>query len=133
MVLSGRTLDLKDVTIPIYELATREDHIAPARGVFNGAKCFGGPVRFVLAGSGHIAGVVNPADKPKYQFWTGGPPEGEFEAWGAAAKETPGSWWPNWAQWITAQAPAKVPARKPGDGKLKPLEQAPGSYVRVKA
>jgi poly[(R)-3-hydroxyalkanoate] polymerase subunit PhaC len=133
MVLSGRTLDLKDVTIPIYELATREDHIAPARGVFNGAKCFGGPVRFVLAGSGHIAGVVNPADKPKYQFWTGGPPEGEFEAWGAAAKETPGSWWPNWAQWITAQAPAKVPARKPGDGKLKPLEDAPGSYVRVKA
>jgi hypothetical protein len=60
-------------------------------------------------------------------------PEGEFEAWGAAAKETPGSWWPDWAQWITAQAPAKVPAHKPGDGKLKPLEDAPGSYVRVKA
>jgi len=133
MVLSGRTLDLEKVTIPIYELAAREDHIAPACGVFKGAKCFGGPVRFVLAGSGHIAGVVNPADKPKYQFWTGGPQEGKFEAWVAGATETLGSWWPDWAKWIIGQAPAKVPARKPGDGKLKPIEDAPGSYVRVKA
>ena len=132
MVLSGKTLDLEKVTIPIYELASREDHIAPARGVFKGAKCFGGPVRFVLAGSGHIAGVVNPAGKPKYQFWTDGPPEGEFEAWVAKAKETPGSWWPDWIEWIAAQAPEKVPARKPGDGKLKPIADAPGEYVRVK-
>ena len=133
MVLSGKTLDLKKVTIPVYELAAREDHIAPARSVFTGAKCFGGPVRYVMAGSGHIAGVVNPPAKPKYQFWTGGPPEGEFEAWVAAAKETPGSWWPDWAQWVSAQAPEKVPARKPGDGKLKALGDAPGEYVRVKA
>jgi polyhydroxyalkanoate synthase subunit PhaC len=133
MVLSGKTLDLKKVTIPIYELASREDHIAPARGVFKGAKCFGGPVRFVLAGSGHIAGVVNPAGKPKYQFWTDGPPEGEFEAWVAKAKETPGSWWPDWIEWIAAQAPEKVPSRKPGEGKLKPIADAPGEYVRVKA
>ena len=104
---SGKTIDLEKVTIPIYELASREDHIAPARGVFRGAKCFGGPVRFVLAGSGHIAGVVNPADKPKYQFWTDGPPEGDFESWLAAAKETPGSWWPDWIQWIAAQAPGE--------------------------
>ena len=109
MVLGGKTLDLKKVTIPVYELAAREDHIAPARSVFTGAKCFGGPVRYVMAGSGHIAGVVNPPAKPKYQFWTGGPPDGEFEAWVAAAKETPGSWWPDWAQWVTAQAPEKVP------------------------
>jgi polyhydroxyalkanoate synthase len=133
MVLSGKTLDLKKVTIPIYVLATKDDHIAPARGVFRGAKSFGGRVRFVLAGSGHIAGVVNPPDKPKYQFWTDGPPEGEFEAWVAAAKETPGSWWPDWIAWISAQAPEKVLARKPGDGKLKPLGDAPGEYVRVKA
>jgi polyhydroxyalkanoate synthase len=133
MVLSGKTLDLKKVTIPIYELASREDHIAPARGVFKGAKCFGGPVRFVLAGSGHIAGVVNPVGKPKYQFWTDGPPEGEFEDWVAKAKETPGTWWPDWIEWIAAQAPDKVPARKPGDGKLKPIADAPGDYVRVKA
>src|SRR5271166_6037271 len=133
MVLSGKTLDLGRVTIPVYVLSSREDHIAPARGVFKGAQCFGGPVRFVTAGSGHIAGVVNPADKPKYQFWTDGPPEGDFESWIAAAKETPGSWWPDWVQWVTAQAPEKAPARKPGEGKLKAICGAPGEYVRVKA
>jgi polyhydroxyalkanoate synthase subunit PhaC len=133
MVLGGKTLDLKKVTVPIYDLASREDHIAPAKGVFRGAKAFGGPVRFVLAGSGHIAGVVNPPGKPKYQFWRGGPPEGEFQAWIAAAKETPGSWWPDWLAWLTAQAPEKVPARKPGDGKLKAIADAPGDYVRVKS
>src|ERR1700722_14768314 len=133
MRLGGKTLDLKTVTIPVYELATKEDHIAPARSAFTGAKCFGGPVRYVMAGSGHIAGVVNPPTKPKYQYWSGDPPKGDFESWVAAATETPGSWWPDWAQWIIAQAPAKVAAREPGDGKLKPLEDAPGSYVRVKA
>ncbi len=133
MVLGGKTLDLRQVTIPVYELATKEDHIAPARGVFTGAKCFGGPVRFILAGSGHIAGVVNPAGKPKYQYWTDGPPEGDFESWVAAAKETPGSWWPDWIEWVAAQAPEKVPARKPGEGKLKAMCDAPGEYVRVKA
>jgi len=133
MVLGGKTIDLKKVTIPIYELASREDHIAPARGVFKGAQCFGGPVRFVLSGSGHIAGVVNPAEKPKYQYWTDGPPAGDFDVWLKAAKETPGSWWPDWVQWIAAQAPEKVPARKPGEGKLKPIADAPGEYVRMKA
>ena len=133
MVLGGETLDLKKVTIPIYELAAKEDHIAPARGVFTSAKSFGGPVRFVLSGSGHIAGVVNPADKPKYQFWADGPPHGEFDDWLAKATETRGSWWPDWIAWMSAQAPAKVPARKPGDGKLKPLGDAPGQYVLMKA
>jgi poly[(R)-3-hydroxyalkanoate] polymerase subunit PhaC len=133
MQLSGRTLDLKKVTVPVYELATKEDHIAPARSAFTGAKCFGGPVRYVMAGSGHIAGVVNPPGKPKYQYWSDGPPQGKFEDWVATAKETPGSWWPDWLAWLTAQAPEKVPARKPGDGKLKPLCDAPGDYVRVKA
>ena len=133
MVLGGKTIDLKKVTIPVYELATREDHIAPARSVFNGAKCFGGPARYVMAGSGHIAGVVNPPRKPKYQFWSDGPPEGEFDAWVSAAEETPGSWWPDWLQWLTAQTRAKVAARKPGGGKLKSLADAPGEYVRVKA
>jgi polyhydroxyalkanoate synthase len=133
MVLSGKTLDLKRVTIPIYELAAKEDHIAPASGVFRGAKYFGGSVRFVLSGSGHIAGVVNPAGKPKYQFWTDGPPLGEFEDWVERAKETPGSWWPDWIEWIAAQTPAKVSAREPGGGKLTLLGDAPGEYVRVKA
>ncbi|MBV9290591.1 MAG: class I poly(R)-hydroxyalkanoic acid synthase [Hyphomicrobiales bacterium] len=133
VVLGGKTIDLKKVTIPIYELATKEDHIAPARGVFRSAQCFGGPVRFVLAGSGHIAGVVNPAGKPKYQYWTDGPPASDFDSWLKAAEETPGSWWPDWIRWIAAQAPEKVPARKPGDGKLKPIGDAPGEYVRMKA
>ncbi len=133
MELSGKTVDLKKVTIPIYQLATKEDHIAPARGVFKGAKVFGGPVKFVLAGSGHIAGVVNPAGKPKYQYWTNGPVTGDFDAWVAAANETPGSWWLDWIQWIAAQAPEKVPARQPGEGKLKAIGDAPGEYVRVKA
>ena len=133
MVLGGQRIDLKRVTMPIYELSTREDHIAPARGVFRGAKCFGGPVRFVMAGSGHIAGVVNPPDKPKYQHWTDGPPEGEFEDWVAKAKETPGSWWPDWIAWISAQAPEKVAPRTPGEGPLKAICDAPGEYVRMKA
>ena len=133
MKLGGKTLDLKKVTIPVYELATKEDHIAPARSAFTGAKSFGGTVRYVMAGSGHIAGVVNPPGKPKYQFWTDGPPEGKFDDWVAKAKETPGSWWPDWLAWLTLQAPAKLPARKPGGAKLKPLCDAPGEYVRVKA
>ena len=133
MVVGGETVDLRKVTIPVYELATKEDHIAPARSAFTGAKCFSGPVRFVMAGSGHIAGVVNPPTKTKYQYWSDGPPQGKFEDWVAKAKETPGSWWPDWLVWLTAQAADKVPARKPGDGKLKPLCDAPGDYVRVKA
>jgi len=133
MTIEGRTVSLRKITIPIYDLAAREDHIAPARSVFNGAKFFGGPVRYVMSGSGHIAGVVNPADKPKYQFWTGGAPEGRFEDWVAVAKETPGSWWVDWIAWVTAQAPARVPAREVGAGKLTPIYDAPGEYVRVKA
>jgi polyhydroxyalkanoate synthase len=133
MVIEGRTITLSKVTIPVYDLAAREDHIAPARSVFNGAKSFGGPVRYVMAGSGHIAGVVNPAEKPKYQFWSDGAPEGRFEDWVARAKETPGSWWTDWRDWITAQAPRRVPAREVGAGKLKPISDAPGEYVRVKS
>jgi poly[(R)-3-hydroxyalkanoate] polymerase subunit PhaC len=132
MVLGGKTLDLGKVTVPIYELAAREDHIAPAQSVFVGAQFFGGPVRYVMAGSGHIAGVVNPPAKPKYQYWTGGPPAGGFADWVARAVEHPGSWWPDWAAWLIAQAPEQVPARRPGEGGLKALGDAPGDYVKVK-
>jgi polyhydroxyalkanoate synthase len=132
MAIAGKRLDLAKVTIPIYSLAAREDHIAPAKSVYLGSQYFGGPVRYVLAGSGHIAGVVNPADKPKYQYWTDGPPHGEFADWLAKAKETPGSWWPDWIQWIGEQAPKKVAARTPGAGKLKPIGEAPGEYVKVR-
>jgi len=133
MVIDGVKLNLKDVTVPIYEIAAKEDHIAPARSVFIGAQYFGGPVKYVLCGAGHIAGIVNPPSKQKYQYWMGGPPTGPFDAWIKSAKEIKGSWWPDWIEWLTAQAPEKVPAREPGGGKLKPLCDAPGEYVRVKA
>ena len=132
MMLAGKKISLKDVKIPIYNLATKEDHIAPAKSVFVGSKYFGGKVTYVMAGSGHIAGVVNPPDKMKYQFWTGGPVKGEFEDWVKKAEETPGSWWPHWHEWIKAEDDRMVPARKTG-GKMNSLEEAPGSYVRVRA
>ena len=136
MSLGGEKLKLKKVSIPIYELATREDHIAPAESVFKGAKMFSGPVRFVLAGSGHIAGVVNPPEKKKYQYWTGKKTSSKktqaenLESWLEDAKEHAGSWWPDWAKWLSEHSGEKIPAREPGDGKLKAIEDAPGSYVK---
>ncbi len=130
MVLDGKRLSLGDVTIPIYNLATREDHIAPAKSVFVGCRYFGGKVTYVMSGSGHIAGVVNPPEKKKYQYWTNGKPDGEFEDWVAKAKEHPGSWWPHWHAWIEKQDSEMVDARDPGGGKLNAIEDAPGSYVR---
>jgi polyhydroxyalkanoate synthase subunit PhaC len=129
MEVGGVKLDLKRVTIPIFNLAAREDHIAPAKSVFLGSKAFGGPVDYVLAGSGHIAGVVNPPSKPKYQYWTDGPVEGTLEDWIGRATEHPGTWWPYWFLWVERQAPDRVPAREPGGGVLEPLCDAPGTYV----
>ena len=133
MEIGDVTLDLSKVTIPIYHLAAREDHIAPPRSVFLGAQFLAGPVRFVLAGSGHIAGVVNPPARNRYQYWTDGPPEGELENWLERAEEHPGSWWPDWQAWIESHDQKRVPAREIGAGKLTPIEDAPGSYVRVKS
>jgi polyhydroxyalkanoate synthase len=133
MVIDGVKLDLGKITIPIYDLALKEDHIAPAPSVFRGAKLFGGDVTFVLGGAGHIAGVINPPAKGKYQYLTHGPVVGSYEDWVAKATETKGSWWPDWLKWVTAQAPDKAPARQPGDGRLKPICDAPGEYVRVKS
>jgi polyhydroxyalkanoate synthase len=132
MVIDNQRLDLGRVTTPVYNLATREDHIAPAKSVFLGSKFFGGPVKYVLAGSGHIAGVINPPTKPKYQYWTGDAPLGSLDGWLAKAQEHPGSWWTDWLWWIKAQDADTVPAREPGGGVLTPIEDAPGSYVRVK-
>ncbi len=133
MLIDGAPIDLKSVTVPIYNLATREDHIAPPKSVLLGCKFFGGPVRFVMAGSGHIAGVVNPPAKNKYQYWTGQRPRNaDLEGWLAKAKEYPGSWWPDWLVWLTRQGPTEVPARVPGEGALKAIEDAPGSYVRIR-
>jgi polyhydroxyalkanoate synthase len=135
MTLGGVRLDLRKVKLPIYELATREDHIAPAKSVFIGSRLFGGPVEFVLSGSGHIAGVVNPppeaGKKPKYQFWTNPDRVDTLEEWLEGAKETPGSWWPHWTAWLASHSGGMVDAREPG-AKLGVIEDAPGSYVKVK-
>jgi len=134
MEIAGVPLDLQKVTLPIYNLATREDHIAPAKSVLWGSQYFGGAVKYVLAGSGHIAGVINPPGKPKYQYWTGEKPGGSnVENWLKNATEHPGSWWPDWLEWLKAQGSQMVPARKLGGSKLKPTEDAPGSYVKVKS
>jgi polyhydroxyalkanoate synthase len=134
MTIANVKLDLGKVTVPVYNLATREDHIAPAKSAFLGSKFFGGPVRFVLSGSGHIAGVVNPPNKVKYQYWTGGKAgTGTLEAWLKKAQEHPGSWWPDWIDWIKSHGADEVPAREPGGGKLTPIEDAPGRYVKVRS
>ncbi|WP_105437570.1 alpha/beta hydrolase [Neorhizobium sp. T25_13] len=129
MKLAGKTISLKDIKIPVYNLATREDHIAPPKSVFLGSSLFGGPVDFVLTGSGHIAGVVNPPDKQKYQYWTGGKAEGQYEDWLTDAEENKGSWWPHWHAWAEAKDDERVPARKPGGKALNAIADAPGTYV----
>jgi polyhydroxyalkanoate synthase len=134
MEIAGTTLDLRKVKVPVYNLATREDHIAPAKSVLYGSRFFGGPVKYVLTGSGHIAGVINPPNKNKYQYWLGDTPGGaDLAAWMKTAKEHAGSWWPDWLDWIKAQNAETVEARAIGGGKHKPIEDAPGSYVKVRS
>jgi polyhydroxyalkanoate synthase len=131
MVLAGTRLDLSKVKLPVFELATREDHIAPAKSVFTGAQLFSGPVEFVLSGSGHIAGVVNPPGKVKYQYWTNEKREPSLEQWIADAEEHPGSWWPHWAEWLSERSGEWIEVRTPGKV-LGVVEDAPGSYVKTK-
>ncbi len=133
LTLDNVKLDLGDVKIPIYVQSSKEDHIAPARSVYRGARLFGGPVTFTLAGSGHIAGVINAPVAKKYQHWTNTQLPASVEQWMEGAVEAPGSWWPHWAEWLKAKSGKLVPARDPAKGKLPPLEDAPGSYVKVKS
>mgnify|MGYP003113295216 FL=1 len=131
--LDGHTLDLGAVKTPVYMQASREDHIAPYPSVYRGAKRFGGPVRFLLAGSGHIAGVINHPAAGKYQHWTNDKLPKTVEAWIKGAKEHPGSWWTDWRDWLYERSGDDVPARTPGDGKLKPICPAPGRNVLVRS
>ncbi len=131
--IDGIPLDLSKVATPSYVQAGREDHIAPAESVWKLTDHFHGPVKFILAGSGHIAGVVNPPAAGKYQYWTNPASTDSLEDFVAGATETKGSWWPDWIGWLRDRAPAEVlakGARHPGKGKLKAIEDAPGSYVR---
>ena len=126
-------VDLHKITIPAYFLSTREDHIAPWRSTYRGTQLLAGPKRFVLAASGHIAGVVNPPGEGKYGHWVNEDLPPESEQWLAGATEMAGSWWPDWQRWVTALDNKRVAAREPGDGRLPVIEDAPGSYVKVKA
>ncbi|RXG88349.1 PHA/PHB synthase family protein [Bradyrhizobium zhanjiangense] len=134
MVLDNTLLDLSKVKVPVYNLATREDHIAPAESVLYGSQFFGGPVKYVLSGSGHIAGVVNPPASNKYQYWTNDNiKDVNVAQWMKGAVEHKGSWWPDWREWLGALDPEEVPARTVGSDALPPIEDAPGSYVTVRA
>ena len=131
--VAGTPIDLGKVRTPAYVQAGREDHIAPLESVWKLTEHFSGPIRFLLAGSGHIAGVVNPPAAGKYQYWSCDESQPTLEAFLAQAKETNGSWWPDWIEWIRGQTPATVPvkgARRPGKGRLKAIEDAPGRYVK---
>ncbi|MEO7503950.1 MAG: class I poly(R)-hydroxyalkanoic acid synthase, partial [Sphingomicrobium sp.] len=135
--IAGVPIDLGLIETPAYIQAGREDHIAPSPSVWKLMHILKGPKRFVLAGSGHIAGVVNPPAAGKYQYWTNDadPAPATLDAFIAGATEHKGSWWPDWAEWLKARAPRTVKAdgaRVPGKGKLKPIEDAPGRYVRTR-
>ena len=132
--IGGLTADLSKVSIPLYFQASREDHIAPMNSVYRSARLFGGPdVTFTLAGSGHIAGVINAPAARKYQHWTNPALPETLAEWQAGATEHPGSWWEHWSAWLGERSGAQIPARDPANGPLKPIEPAPGSYVKVKS
>ena len=133
ITLAGEALDLGAIKVPAYFLSTREDHIAPWRSTYKGTQLLGGKKRFVLAASGHIAGVVNPPDGGKYNHWVNVNLPPDPQAWLEGATELAGSWWPDWHRWVAGKTPPMVPARLPGDHDLKPIEDAPGSYVKVRS
>jgi polyhydroxyalkanoate synthase len=131
--LGGERLDLSKVKIPLYVQSSKEDHIAPFRSVYKGARLFGGKTRFMMAGSGHIAGVINAPVAHKYQHWTNDALPATVDEWIEGASEHPGSWWPNWAAWLAERSGPMIPARDPTKGPLKPIEDTPGSFVKVRS
>ena len=130
--LAGERIDLSRITTPICFVSTIEDHIAPWKSTYLGAKLLEAPVTFLLAGSGHIAGVVNPPAGNKYCHWTNSNLPATADEWLASAERHEGSWWPTWDAWVSGFGGDKVPTRVPGDSKLKVLEDAPGSYVKLR-
>ncbi|WP_395647343.1 class I poly(R)-hydroxyalkanoic acid synthase [Terricaulis sp.] len=131
LTVMGEKLSLADVKIPIFMQSSKEDHIAPCMSVYTSARKFGGPVEFIVAGSGHIAGVINHPDAKKYQYWTNKNLKGALEDWFAFATETPGSWWPYWDKWLSAISGPDVDARDPSAHEV--LADAPGDYVKVRS
>lgn len=133
ITIGGVPIDLRTVDTPVYFLSTREDHIAPWKSTYAATQLFSGKITFVLAASGHVAGVVNPPARKKYCYWShgSGPVPKTPDAWLEKAEESPGSWWPHWEAWLRTYAGKQVPPRQPGEGGLAPLEDAPGRYARL--
>ena len=131
--LAGVPIDLRKIKTPAFLLSTKEDHIAPWKSTYAATQIYQGPVKFVLSASGHIAGVINPPGKSKYGNWENAKLPKSPDDWLAGAKYVDGSWWPTWEKWIAKYTGGEVDARQPGDGKLKVIEDAPGSYVLTKA
>jgi polyhydroxyalkanoate synthase len=129
LTMAGVPIDLGTIKTPSFFVSTREDHIAPWKATYAATQLFGGPVRFCLAGSGHIAGVVNPPTAVKYNHWTSTKTPKTPDAWLESATAVEGSWWPEWQKWVARHAGGKVPARVPGAGGLPAIEDAPGRYV----
>ncbi len=130
----GEPIDIRKIKVPVYFISAIEDHIAPWKSTYLGARLVSGPVRFVLGGSGHIAGIVNPPAANKYGYWTnpGVKLPDEADEWFNGCTQHPGSWWTDWQDWVTAQDADRVPARDPAKGKLKPIEDAPGRYAKLR-
>jgi polyhydroxyalkanoate synthase subunit PhaC len=133
ITLLDTPIDLTRIKTPSFILSTREDHIAPWKSTFAATRLYRGPTRFVLAASGHIAGVVNPPAANKYGFWTNEKKAKTPESWLEGATQHDGSWWTEWQRWIADFAAGQTAPRDPGAGPLKPIEDAPGSYVRTRA
>ena len=132
LTIAGRSIDLSAVTTPCYFISAKDDHIAPWKSTFAGAKLFGGKVRFVLGGSGHIAGIVNPPVANKYCFWANDELTHEAESWLQNADRFDGSWWSDWSVWISSQGSRTVNARKIRNNRTNPFEDAPGSYAKLR-
>jgi polyhydroxyalkanoate synthase len=133
LTFAGTPIDLTKVKTPVYLMAAKEDHIAPWKSCYAGTRLFAGPRRFLLAASGHIAGVINPPAARKYGHWTNTKLPEEADGWLEGATWQDGSWWPDWYRWLKAKGGKQVPARVVGEGGLEPIEPAPGSYVKVRA
>jgi polyhydroxyalkanoate synthase subunit PhaC len=128
--MDGVAIDLSTIDLPVYIQSSREDHIAPYPSVYKATQIYSGDTTFMLAGSGHIAGVINPPDAGKYGYWTNDELPPDPEDWIAGASQHQGSWWPHWNQWLKDHAGRRIKARVPGDGQLEVIEPAPGRYVK---
>jgi len=130
--LAGVPIDLRKVKTPMYMISTYDDHIAPWKSTYQATQLYSGSVKFVLGGSGHIAGVINPEKSGKYGYWTNTKKPNDADAWLSSAQKHDGSWWQDWKKWVSKHSGGKVDARTPGSEKFKPIEDAPGSYVKVR-